>query len=175
MTAASRSKIALLVFKTLVFSFLVPGTVSILIPGMLIGDFPAERLSLGNYFGVVPFGLGWTIYVWCAFSFVNNGQGTPAPIDPPQALVKSGLYKFVRNPMYIAMLLVLLGEAIFFDSRSLLYYVGGFAVFVFTFVLCFEEPRLKRKFGRDYRHYCQSTSRWLPFVKPFRQKHQTPI
>lgn len=106
--------------------------------------------------------IGVAIYFRCAWDFASAGKGTPAPIDPPKRLVARGLYRFVRNPMYVGVLLTLLGEAWLFGSRALLAY----AVIVFTWehlvVVFYEEPALKRKFGESYSDYLARTPRWIP-------------
>lgn len=92
-------------------------------------------------------GLGAALVLWCAWAFASAGEGTPAPMDPPKRLVATGLYRMVRNPMYIGLVLILLGESIVFASLPVLRH----AVFVWLcfhlFVVLNEEPALRRKFG----------------------------
>src|SRR5882672_5387272 len=105
----------MILIKTVIFTFVVPGTVTILIPFWLLSQRPAPmRLQIGvfRYFGVVPILLGTSIYLWCAWDFTFAGRGTPAPIDPPKELVVRGLYKYVRNPMYLGVLSLVLGQAV---------------------------------------------------------------
>src|SRR5262245_36388559 len=151
--------------KTLIFTILVPGTVTIYIPYLLLSSADAaQRLPLGvfRYLGVIPILIGATIYFWCAWDFTFTGRGTPAPIDPPKELVAKGLYQYVRNPMYVGVLLILLGEAWFFGSSSLLGYAAILFVCFHLFVLLYEEPALKRRFGESYQRYCETTPRWIP-------------
>ncbi len=154
--------------KTLLWSVFVPGTVTIYVPYLLLSSglrlFPVE-LSDFRYAGLAPIALGALLYLWCAWDFTFTGKGTPAPFDPPKEIVVKGPYKYVRNPMYAAALLALVGEAVFFEAAVILIY----AVIVFTFfhlwVILYEEPTLRRKFGASYESYCNRVSRWIPGVR----------
>ena len=97
------------ILKTVIFTVLVPGTVAVVIPRNIASD--AGTPTLFSSIGFLPMALGAAIYFWCAWDFATAGQGTPAPIDPPKHLVVRGLYRFVRNPMYAGVLLLLAGEA----------------------------------------------------------------
>jgi protein-S-isoprenylcysteine O-methyltransferase Ste14 len=98
--------------------------------------------------------------------FAIQGLGTPAPVAPPQRLVVTGLYRYVRNPMYVAVALLIFGQGLLFGSVSLLEY--GLVVWLgfFAFVILYEEPALRSKFGEDYRQYCSRVPRWIPRLKP---------
>jgi protein-S-isoprenylcysteine O-methyltransferase Ste14 len=152
--------------KTLIFTIIVPGSVAAIIPYLLLSRSPSSFANIGPFqsLGLIPIAIGAAIYLRCAWDFASTGQGTPAPIDPPRRLVARGLYRFVRNPMYFGVLLALLGEAWLFRSAALLIY----AVMAFTwqhlFVLFYEEPALKRKFGESYSDYLARTPRWIPRV-----------
>jgi protein-S-isoprenylcysteine O-methyltransferase Ste14 len=91
-----------------------------------------------------------------------RGHGTPAPIDAPKHLVVHGLYKYVRNPMYIGVLLVIVGAAVLFQSRRVLVYGAIVGLFFHLFVVLFEEPLLRKKFGESYLSYCRGVGRWVP-------------
>lgn len=99
--------------------------------------------------------------LWCIISFAVKGNGTLSPVDPTKKLVITGPYNFSRNPMYVGVILILIGEAIFFQSANLWVYL----VFVFVgfniFVIYIEEPRLRKDFGEQYRLYCQKIRRWI--------------
>ena len=151
--------------KTLVFTVLVPATVAIYVPRrILLSRSQEDVLRIGplRYVGAVLLAAGAAVYLWCAWDFATAGGGTPAPIDPPRSLVVRGLYRHVRNPMYIGILLLLAGEAMLFQSRSLLGYAGIVFLFFFLFVVAYEEPALARKFGQDYERYCDRVPRWIP-------------
>jgi protein-S-isoprenylcysteine O-methyltransferase Ste14 len=108
----------MMVFKTLIFTILVPGAVTVLIPLMLLphSTRPPMRFGVFRCTGMILILLGAGTYFRCAWDFATSGRGTPAPIVPPEDLVIRGLYRFVRNPMYVGILLVLVGEAVLFES-----------------------------------------------------------
>jgi protein-S-isoprenylcysteine O-methyltransferase Ste14 len=156
----------MVLIKTIIFTFLVPGTVTILIPYWLLSSPSSPQpmhLGVFRYFGVLPTLIGTAIYFWCAWDFTFAGRGTPAPIDPPKELVVRGLYRYVRNPMYVGILLILLGEAVLFASWRLVEYTAVVFIFFFLFVALYEEPGLRQKFGESYRRYCKSVPRWIPW------------
>jgi protein-S-isoprenylcysteine O-methyltransferase Ste14 len=154
--------------KTVIFTILAPGTVTILIPGWLLSSpMGAASFDIGafRYIGIGPILIGASIYLWCAWDFTFAGKGTPAPIDPPKELVVRGLYRYVRNPMYVGMVAVLIGETLFFQSLALAAYVGAVLLVFTLFVVLYEEPALTRKFGDSYRRYREAVPRWIPGVK----------
>ncbi|UCH21790.1 MAG: isoprenylcysteine carboxylmethyltransferase family protein [Deltaproteobacteria bacterium] len=126
-------------------------------------------IGVFRFLGWVPIVLGVVIYFWCSHSFVFFGKGTPIPFTPTKKLVVKGLYGFVRNPMYIGGLFVLLGEALLFESKALFIYAGViFGAFNF-FILFFEEPYLGDRFGESYERYCKSVGRWIPRLTAYRE------
>ena len=104
-------------------------------------------------------------YIWTVWDFAATGKGTPAPVDTPKVLVSKGLYRIIRNPMYIAVLLVLLGEAIFFVSLALFIYTVLVWALFHLVVIYYEEPRLRKEFGAAYQKYCKTVPRWIPNLK----------
>lgn len=151
--------------KTIIFTFIVPGTVTVLVPYWLLSSrsAPAMNFGLVRFLGVLPILLGTSIYFWCAWVFTFAGRGTPAPIDPPKKLVVRGLYRYVRNPMYLGILSILFGEALLFGSIRLFEYAAVAFTFFYLFIVVYEEPVLKQKFGEAYQTYCQTVPRWLPW------------
>lgn len=132
------------------------------------------RAAAGNpwrLLGLVPAVFGALVMLACIWKFARAGDGTPAPWDPPRQLVVRGPYKFVRNPMYLGMALFLVGEATLFAefSRALLIYGLVLVIITNLFVLLYEEPTLRAKFGREYENYCAATNRWLPWQPQFRK------
>ncbi len=124
-------------------------------------------IGIFRYLGWASIFGGVVIYFWCSHSFVFFGKGTPMPFSPTKKLLVTGLYRFVRNPMYLAALLVLAGETLLFQSRGLfIYCLILFGVFHFQ-VLALEEPYLKEKFGDTYKQYCKAVRRWIPRRKPY--------
>lgn len=112
---------------------------------------------------------GAVIVIGCMFEFAWRGIGTPAPIDPPRRLVISGLYRWVRNPMYVGLGLVLLGEGLTFPRLTIimLIMIASLWVTVSFLIIAFEEPTLRAKFGDDYAAYCRNVRRWIPRLRPF--------
>ncbi len=114
--------------------------------------------------GLVLIALGAVASARCIWDFTNTGRGTPLPFDAPRTHVRVGLYRWVRNPMYVGCLLVLHGEAALFWSWGLLVYAAAVAVVVYVGILVYEEPTLRRKFGDEYRQYCDDVPRLFPRV-----------
>jgi protein-S-isoprenylcysteine O-methyltransferase Ste14 len=149
--------------KTVIFTVLVPCMVGGYIPYRLaVGG--GERRDLGalRYLGLIPVALGAAIYLWCAWDFAVVGRGTPAPVDPPKELIARGLYRWVRNPMYVGVLSATLGQALLFGAPI----VVGYAALAFTlfhlFIVLYEEPTLAATFGEAYQRYRRTVPRWIP-------------
>ncbi|HLO00236.1 MAG TPA: isoprenylcysteine carboxylmethyltransferase family protein [Pyrinomonadaceae bacterium] len=155
----------MLLLRSVFFTFLLPGTVTILIPYWLISSrgaaLSSNRQAL-HYLGLPLIGIGVAGLLWCIWDFFSEGQGTLAPVDPPKHLVVRGLYRYIRNPMYVSVVTVLLGEAIFFKSVSVLIEAGVFLSLAHLFVMGYEEPALRRKFGDSYERYLRTVGRWIP-------------
>ena len=142
----------------------------ILAPGMVAGFIPLALLRTGlqvqtGFLAYAAFPLwviGTTVLIWCFWDFLVKGKGTPAPIDPPKELVVSGLYKYVRNPMYVGILLVILGHFLWFGFWNLLIYAAVMFAAFSAFVIFYEEPTLKRNFGAAYEDYLKRVPRWIP-------------
>ncbi len=161
----------MVLIKTIIFTFLLPGTVTVFVPYWLLTSPsapPPMQLGVFRYGGIVLILIGIAIYSWCAWDFTFTGRGTPAPIDPPKELVVRGLYRYVRNPMYVGILSVLLGEALLFAAWRLFGYAALVFLTFFLVVVLYEEPVLREKFGESYRRYRQSVPRWIPrTMKPY--------
>jgi protein-S-isoprenylcysteine O-methyltransferase Ste14 len=167
MTNANRERPATfwLLTKLAIFTVVVPGTVTVWLPlFFLYPDIRHRPLADAGITVVatITMAIGAAGYLWCALDFAFFGKGTPAPIDMPKALVVRGLYRFSRNPMYMSVLLVLVGEGIFFWSTRLLEYAAMVFMVFHTFVLVHEEPTLRRKMGVAYEQYSQDVPRWFP-------------
>ncbi len=150
--------------KTLIFSILVPGSVAGFVPWLLLQGSGGAVLLLPSIWmvGFLPLLLGVGLYLWCAGAFTFIGKGTPAPIDAPKVLVIQGPYQWVRNPMYLAVLSVVIGEAILFRSLLLVEYALLVWLVVHLFVVFVEEPSLRGQFGGSYETYLHTVRRWLP-------------
>ena len=150
--------------KTLIFSILVPGTVAFVFPWLLLQQQwgPVPMFPSVWLFGFLPLLLGIGLYLWCAGAFTFIGKGTPAPIDAPKFLVKEGPYQWVRNPMYLAVLSMVIGQAILFRSFLLVGYALFVGAVVHVFVVFVEEPSLRDHFGKGYESYLHTVPRWIP-------------
>ena len=151
--------------KTILWSIFVPGSITVIFPYLLLSPrFDSFRIGISGwrFFGLIPIIVGVTIYLWCAWNFTFIGKGTPAPFDPPKELVVKGPYQYVRNPMYVFAGLTLIGEAIYFETTILVLYAALAAIALHLWVVFYEEPSLRRKFGESYERYCERVSRWLP-------------
>jgi protein-S-isoprenylcysteine O-methyltransferase Ste14 len=151
--------------KTLIFMAVAPATVTIYLPYALLTSSHAPQPGSLRYLGLLPIIVGAVAECWCARDFAIKGRGTPAPFDPPKELVARGLYRRVRNPMYVGVMTILAGESLFFASRTLVVYALAVFVWFNIFVLLHEEPTLRRKFGEAYERYCEAVPRWLPLLK----------
>jgi len=150
-----------LLLRNLLFTVLVPGTVAVTLPMLLAGG-RAPRGGPGLLLAAALFAAGGGLYAWCVWDFARFGRGTPAPIDAPRRLVVRGPYRLVRNPMYVAVLAVILGQALLFRSRTILLYGAAVAACFALFVMAYEEPTLRRSFGAEYEDYTARVGRWLP-------------
>ena len=154
------------VFRTLIFTIFVPGFWTIMMPYWLLPRGTRTDLSGAGAAGWLLITAGIALYFACAFwGFALCGKGTPLPIDPPKKLVAEGPYGLVRNPMYWSVASVMLGEAAVFHSVALAELAVAFFAGVNVFVLLYEEPALRRKFGAEYEEYCRRVPRWLPRIK----------
>ncbi len=155
----------MLFLRSVFFTFLLPGTVTVLIPYWIISS--RRDGVFGNhhalrYFGFPLIVIGAAGLLWCIWEFFSEGLGTLAPVDPPRNLVVHGLYRYVRNPMYVSVVTILLGEAILFLSTPVLIEAGVFMALAYLFVAFYEEPALRRQFGESYERYLQTVGRWIP-------------
>jgi protein-S-isoprenylcysteine O-methyltransferase Ste14 len=112
--------------------------------------------------GIVVMALGGLLVLTCVGTFALRGRGTPAVFDPPRKLVAVGPYTWVRNPMYIGGGVLLLGFALVEHSLSMILLVGAIFLAEHCFILWYEEPTLREKFGDSYKEYCRNVSRWIP-------------
>lgn len=155
----------LLLLKNLLFTLLVPGTVAVFVPQRIIaraGVAPAADGLILALLGGIATTTGLALYSWCLWDFAVKGRGTPAPIDAPKSLVVSGPYRWVRNPMYVAVLVFIFGQAMIYGARAVALYALAVWAFFCVFVMLYEEPTLRRRFGTDYDAYCSRVGRWLP-------------
>lgn len=154
------------IINTLIFTVLVPGTVAGYVPYLLLGGFAKRANGPMTWLGGVVILLGAAIYFRCAWEFAVRGLGTPAPIAPTKFLVTTALHRYVRNPMYIGVFLVVMGQAVLFRAVALAVYAVLLWPAFHLFVVFYEEPTLRRQFGESYEEYRRTVPRWIPKFRP---------
>jgi protein-S-isoprenylcysteine O-methyltransferase Ste14 len=150
-----------LIVRNLAFTLVVPGLGGAWLPWQILtrgGHTP----TVAAWEAVPVIAAGTALYAWCAWNFAAVGRGTPGLWDSPRQVVAAGPYRWVRNPIYIAALLVVLAEAWLFWSLPLLEYAAAMAAFFHLFVTGYEEPTLARRFGTSYLAYQRTVPRWIP-------------
>lgn len=153
---------ALLLFlKNLIFTVLVPGTVAVYLP-LRIAEGRSSASPWAVALALPVFSVGAAIYAWCLWDFAAFGRGTPAPIDAPNKLVVRGLYRHMRNPMYVGVLTVILGWTVVFQTLALPAYALIVGVVFHLVVILYEERHLHDTFGEEYDSYRTRVGRWLP-------------
>jgi protein-S-isoprenylcysteine O-methyltransferase Ste14 len=172
----TRKKILWVLFKTALFTALVPFMVGLRIPYYVNAAYSAPTDTLYVSLPKFILGLGFmlvgaAIYLWCAWDFAVKGLGTPAPIDAPKTLVVNGLYRFVRNPMYLGVLCLIISQSLISASIPILLYLVFVAVCFHLFITFYEEPRLRTTFGEQYEDYCRRVPRWLPRLHNHNHNH----
>ncbi len=154
---------------SIVFLVVAPGVMAGLIPYWLTGWEPSGSVPSWQVIaGAALVMTGVAVLLHAFARFVLEGVGTPAPIAPTQQLVVGGLYRYVRNPMYIAVATTIAGQAVLLGRPELLLHAGLFGAAVFAFVRLYEEPTLRRSFGAEYDAYRQAVPGWRPRRRPWR-------
>lgn len=153
----------MLYLRSLLYAVVIPGTVAVLMPVLIGGGLamPAPW-EWSHLVAVTALAAGAAILAACVVDFARRGRGTLAPFDPPTRLVVRGLYRFVRNPMYLGAVTANLGWALWFRSGTLVAYALGVWVLHHGFVRLYEEPALRARFGDDYARYVAAVGRWIP-------------
>ena len=145
---------------------LLPGTVTVVVPALLIWLGGGEIEPVTAAAGAVLIAIGVALVAWTITLFARVGRGTLAPWDPTSKLVARGPYRYVRNPMITGVGTILAGEALFFRSGAIAIELAVFAVVNAIYFPLVEEPGLRRRFGAEYEDYCARVPRWLPRVRP---------
>jgi len=154
---------------TVVFFFVAPGIVGGLIPWWIGGDDRYDGgFGIADVLGDVLFVVGLVVVVAAFVQFVREGRGTPAPVAPTQQLVVGGLYRFIRNPMYVAVGAMIAGQALIYASAAVWWWLLAFAVLVVSFVWLYEQPTLRRTYGASYEAYLAAVPGWWPRLTPWR-------
>jgi protein-S-isoprenylcysteine O-methyltransferase Ste14 len=150
---------------SIVFLVVAPGVVAGLIPYWLTHWRSSDPPLVLAIAGVALAAAGALVLLQAFARFVMEGIGTPAPVAPTERLVVGGAYRYVRNPMYLAVGSVILGQTLLLGRAVLFGYLAIFAVAVASFVRLYEEPTLKARYGREYDQYCEQVPRWLPTLR----------
>ncbi len=161
-----------ILIRTITYASIFIGSFLIFMPKQIlmeVGLNQPESFGTEQLFGFLIGISGAILAISCIVTFALIGKGTPAPFDPPRRLVIRGPYGLVRNPMYIGACFVLSGVALFYQSYEIFLYTGIFFVVSHLFVVYYEEPALKRKFGEAYVSYNQTVNRWWPGKKMIRR------
>jgi len=143
-----------------------PGVVVGLVPWWITGWEPSVPAwpSAIRFAGLAVAVLGVAVVAAEFVRFVRDGRGSPAPVVPTRHLVTGGLYRYVRNPMYVVVVAAVVGQGLWFSSASLLAYAAVLFAVVAAFVQGYEEPTLARTFGTEYDDYCRAVPRWIPRI-----------
>jgi protein-S-isoprenylcysteine O-methyltransferase Ste14 len=158
-----------------IFLVIAPGTVAGYVPWRICRwhvEAPLLGISSLRLVGVLLIAAALPVLLDSFARFALQGLGTPAPIFPTRHLVVSGLFRYVRNPMYVAVVSLILGQGLFFGSLLILEY--GIAVWVgfYLFVLIYEEPALRKNYGPEYEEFCANVPRWIPHLRPWLRKRE---
>ena len=156
-----------LALRSLLWTLLLPGLFAGYVPWRFFG-LSRARVSLSNpahLLGILCIGLGAVLLGACIVEFARSGWGTLSPVDPPRRLVVRGLYRHVRNPMYLSVTTIVLGEGLLTRSWALSVYWAIWFLGANLFVMGYEEPTLRRRFGASYDDYTKQVGRWFPKVR----------
>ena len=162
---------AFAILGSAIFLVVAPGVVAGFVPWTISRwefDTPFFGLAPFRFAGGALIALGLAGLLECFGRFALQGIGTPAPVFPTRHLVVSGFYRHVRNPMYVGVFTIILGDALVLGSQAVLTYALAVWLGFFLFVLLYEEPTLRNSFGAEYEDFCRHVPRWLPRLTPWR-------
>jgi protein-S-isoprenylcysteine O-methyltransferase Ste14 len=157
--------------KTVLYMGSLHGFFTFYIPYLIV-KMDAHYFDAGifSYTAVPLWIMGTAIIVWCSVDMVRKGRGTPAHVDPPKELIVNGLYRYVRNPIYVGALLVQLGFILWSGSGLMIVYFLSFTLAYQILIVLIEEPILRHMFGEAYLAYCRQVPRWIPKFRSFVEK-----
>ena len=159
------------VLGSAVFFLIAPGTVAVYVPWRItrwrFGP-PLLGIPLVRGAGVLLLAVGLPVLLDSFGRFAMEGLGTPAPLAPTERLVVSGFYRYVRNPMYVSVTMVILGQGLLFGSVAVLQYGAAVWLAFHLFVLLYEEPVLRRRYREEYDRFVAEVPRWLPRLRPWK-------
>ena len=145
-----------------VFLLIAPGLTAGLVPYLLTSWDSEPVWAPLRVAGALLTLIGVAALVYSFARFVVEGLGTPAPVAPPERLVVGGLYRYVRNPMYVAVAAAILGQALLLGRPILVGWAGAFLLVTAAFVIAYEQPALARRYGEQYEEYRRAVPAWLP-------------
>ena len=149
-------------YKSLFYLIFEAGVFALYIPLALLRAGPRIETGTISVLAIPLWLIGSLMILRSFWDFTLKGRGTPVPSDPPKELVITGFYHYVRNPIYVGVLLIFLGHFLWFGYWALLIYAVFAFIGVHSFVVLYEEPTLKRKFGTSYEDYLKRVPRWIP-------------
>jgi len=152
-------------FKSLLYLIIEASVFALYIPLNFLQTGPRIETNIISFLAIPLWLIGALIVLRCFWDFTFTGHGTPVPIDPPKELVVTGFYRYVRNPIYMGALSIFLGYFLWFGYWALLMYAVFSFIGVHAFVILYEEPTLKKKFGAAYEEYLKRVPRWIPKFK----------
>jgi len=153
------------VYKSLLYLIIEAGLFALYIPLALLRSGPRIETGVISFLAIPLWLIGGLIVLRCFWDFTFKGHGTPVPMDPPKELVVTGFYRYIRNPIYVGVLSIFLGHFLWFGYWALLIYTVFAFIGVHSFVVLYEEPTLKRKFGASYEEYLKKAPRWIPRLR----------
>ena len=153
----------------------LPGTVAIFVPAALVwfsrdsqlAASPSNFMQPAFWIGILAITTGIGLAIWTTRLFLTVGEGTPAPWNPPRKFVVLGPYRYVRNPMIIGVLFILVGEALLLHSALIAAWMVVFFLLNAIYFPAIEEKDLERRFGNPYREYMKNVRRWIPRLSPW--------
>jgi protein-S-isoprenylcysteine O-methyltransferase Ste14 len=152
-------------YKSLLYLMIEAGVFALYIPLAILRTGPRVEMGVLSFLAMPLWLIGSLIVLRCFWDFTFTGRGTPLPTNPPKELVVTGFYRYVRNPIYVGVMFIFLGYFLWFGYWALLLYTILAFLGVHVFIILYEEPTLKRKFGASYEEYLKNVPRWIPKSK----------
>lgn len=148
--------------KSLLYLIFEAGVFALYVPLTFFRSGPRLETGVFSFLAIPLWLIGSLVILWCFRDFTFKGRGTPLPTDPPRELVITGPYRYVRNPIYVGVALIYMGYFLWFGYWAILIYSALAFIAVHAFVVLYEEPTLKKKFGASYEKYLERVPRWVP-------------
>ena len=152
-------------FKSLLYLIFESGLFALYVPLAFFRTGPRVQTGVLTFLSIPLWLIGSTIVLWCFKDFTFKGHGTPLPADPPKELVITGPYRYVRNPIYVSVAFIYVGYFLWFGYWAILMFAALALIGAHFFVVLYEEPTLKRRFGDSYEEYLKRVPRWIPKLR----------